>query len=196
MSKQRNKRISEEIKKIVSHLIMFNMKDPRVSKMTSVVHVDTTNDLSFTNIYISVYDPKADPQKTLEGLNSAKGFIRKEIGKELKLRITPEPVFVLDRSIENGMYINQLLKDVGADQLLEAEKREMEEARGRQLDGSDDIDEDDDDEDIDFDDEDDEFDEDEDDEDLDEDDEDYDEDRNADEDDFDEDRNTDEDEEE
>lgn len=164
MSKQRTKRISEEIKKIVSHLIMFNMKDPRISKMTSVVHVDTTNDLSFTNIYISVYDPKADPQKTLEGLNSAKGFIRKEIGKELKLRITPEPVFVLDRSIENGMHINQLLKDVGADQLLEAEKREMEEAKARQLDGGDGFDEDDDleyddEEEIDFDEEDDDFDE-------------------------------------
>lgn len=139
MSKQRTKRISEEIKKIVSHLIMFNMKDPRVSKMTSVVSVDTTNDLSFTNIYISVYDPKADPQKTLEGLNSAKGFIRKEIGKELKLRITPEPVFILDRSIENGMYINQLLKDVGADVLLEQERKEQ----MRQLDGDDDFDEDD-----------------------------------------------------
>lgn len=138
MSKQRTKRISEEIKKIVSHLIMFNMKDPRVSKMTSVVSVDTTNDLSFTNIYISVYDPKADPQKTLEGLNSAKGFIRKEIGKELKLRITPEPVFILDRSIQNGMYINQLLKDVGADVLLEQERKEQ----MRQLDG-DDLDEDD-----------------------------------------------------
>ncbi len=154
MSKQRTRRISEEIKKIVSHLIMFNMKDPRVSKMTSVVHVDTTNDLSFTNIYISVYDPKADPQKTLEGLNSAKGFIRKEIGKELKLRITPEPVFVLDRSIENGMYINQLLKDVGADKLLEAEKLEQ----LKNLDGDDDFDEDDYDEnDDDFEEEDDDF---------------------------------------
>lgn len=162
MSKQRTRRISEEIKKIVSHLIMFNMKDPRVSKMTSVVHVDTTNDLSFTNIYISVYDPKADPQKTIEGLNSAKGFIRKEIGKELKLRITPEPVFVLDRSIENGMYINQLLKDVGADKLLEAEKAEL----LRDLDGDDDFDDDYDDDD--FDDEDDDF-EDDDDEEIDED---------------------------
>lgn len=143
MSKQRTKRISEEIKKIVSHLIMVNMKDPRVSKMTSVVHVDTTNDLSYTNIYISVYDPKADPLKTLEGLNSAKGFIRKEIGRELKLRITPEPVFVLDRSIENGMYINQLLKDVGADQLLEAER--LEQQKLKNLDGDDDgLDDDDD----------------------------------------------------
>lgn len=123
MSKQRIRRISEEIKKIVSHQIMFNMKDPRVSKMTSVVHVDTTNDLSFTTIYISVYDPKADPVKTIEGLNNAKGFIRKEIGKELKLRITPEPIFKLDTSIQNGMYINQLLRDVGADKLLEEERR-------------------------------------------------------------------------
>lgn len=149
MSKQRTKRISEEIKKIVSHQIMFNMKDPRISKLTSVIHVDTTNDLSFTNIYISVYDPKADPQKTLEGLNSAKGFIRKEIGKELKLRITPEPIFKLDTSIENGMYINQLLKDVGADQLLENERLELLRAKKEAEGLSDDDDEDDDDESLD-----------------------------------------------
>lgn len=109
---------------------MFNMKDPRVSKLTSVVHVDTTNDLSYTNIYISVYDPKADPKKTIEGLNSAKGFIRKEIGKELKLRITPEPIFILDTSIQNGMHINQLLRDVGADKLLEAELAEQRRLNG------------------------------------------------------------------
>ena len=186
MSKQRTRRISEEIKKIVSHLIMFNMKDPRISKMTSVVHVDTTNDLSFTNIYISVYDPKADPKKTLEGLNSAKGFIRKEIGKELKLRITPEPVFVIDKSIENGMYINQLLKDAGVDKLVEEEKAEM--ARlakaARNLDGEE-IDEDD------FEDEDDDFDDDE----YEEDDEDGDDDESDDED-SDDDSNHDEDEDE
>lgn len=136
MAKQRTMRISEEIKKIVSHLIMFNMKDPRVSKMTSVVSVDTTNDLTYANIYISVYDPKADPLKTLEGLNSAKGFIRKEIGRELNLRITPVPIFKLDKSIENGMHINQLLKDVGADVLLEAERLENLE-RLKNLDGDD-----------------------------------------------------------
>lgn len=130
MSKQRTRRISEEIKKIVSHQIMFNMKDPRVSRMTSVVHVDTTNDLSYTTIYISVYDPKADPVKTIEGLNNAKGFIRKEIGKELKLRITPEPIFKLDTSIQNGMYINQLLRDVGADKLLEEDLKAQREANG------------------------------------------------------------------
>lgn len=137
MSKQRTRRISEEIKKIVSHQIMFNMKDPRISRMTSVVHVDTTNDLSYTTIYISVYDPKADPVKTIEGLNSAKGFIRKEIGKELKLRITPEPIFKLDTSIQNGMYINQLLRDVGADKLLEEELRAERLANGIQDDEED-----------------------------------------------------------
>lgn len=140
MSKQRTRRISEEIKKIVSHQIMFNMKDPRISRMTSVVHVDTTNDLSYTTIYISVYDPKADPVKTIEGLNSAKGFIRKEIGKELKLRITPEPIFKLDTSIQNGMYINQLLRDVGADKLLEEELKAQRLAQGIEDDEEDDAD--------------------------------------------------------
>lgn len=166
MSKQRNRRISEEIKKVVSNLIMFGIKDPRISKLTSVTHVETTNDLRYTNIFISVYDPKADPTKTLEGLNSAKGLVRKEIGKELNLRFTPEPLFKLDNSIENGMYINGLLKSVGADELLKRDTIE---------DTDEDDDFDDEDDDSDYDDEDDDFD--------DEDDDEYDEDEDDDEDD-------------
>lgn len=109
MATDRSKRISEEIKKIVSNIIMNELKDPRVSKLTSITHVDTTRDLRFTNIYVSVYDPNAEEQKTIEGLNSAKGYIRKEIGKELNLRYTPEPIFKLDRSIDNGLHINSIL---------------------------------------------------------------------------------------
>ena len=86
MGYPRNKRISEEIKKIVSHLIMYDIKDPRIPSLTSVTHVDTTRDLRFTYIYISVLDSKADKDDIIEGLNSAKGFVRKEIGKELKVR--------------------------------------------------------------------------------------------------------------
>lgn len=158
MSKQRNRRISEEIKKVVSNLIMFGIKDPRISKLTSVTFVETTNDLRYTNIFISVYDPKADPAKTLEGLNSAKGLIRKEISKELNLRVTPEPLFTLDTSISNGMHINSLLKSVGADELLRRDTIE------------DNLDEDDfEDEDDDFEDEDDDFEDDSDDDEFDED---------------------------
>jgi len=115
MGYPRNKRISEEIKKIVSHLIMYDIKDPRIPSMTSVTHVDTTRDLRFTYIYISVLDSKADKNAIVEGLNSAKGFVRKEIGKELKLRYTPEPIFKMDESIETGIYISKLINDVNKD---------------------------------------------------------------------------------
>ena len=84
MSIARGKKISEEIKKIVSHIMMFEIKDPRVSKLSSITHVEVTNDLRFVTIYISVFDPKHNVDVHIEGLNSAKGFIRKEIGKNLK----------------------------------------------------------------------------------------------------------------
>lgn len=109
MGVNRIRRISEEIKKIVSEIIRNDIKDPRVSKLTTVTFVETTNDLRFTNIYVSVYDPNADAEKTVEGLNSAKGFIRRSIGSGIDLRYTPEPIFKLDKSIENGVYINSLL---------------------------------------------------------------------------------------
>lgn len=112
MGYPRHKRISEEIKKIVSQLIMYDIKDPRIPAMTSVTHVDTTNDLRFTTIYISILDSSANRQKALEGLNSAKGFIRKAIGTELKLHYTPEPLFKVDESIENSMYMNKLISSV------------------------------------------------------------------------------------
>jgi len=108
----RTRRISEEIKKVVSNLLLFELKDPRISRMTSVTSVDTTNDLRYTNIYISVYDPNADIDQTIEGLNKAKGFIRKEIGKAIDLRYTPEPIFIKDQSIEKGVYLTNLIKKV------------------------------------------------------------------------------------
>lgn len=112
MGIQRTRRISEEIKKVVSNLLLFELKDPRISRMTSVTSVDTTNDLRYVNIYISVYDPNADIDQTIEGLNKAKGFIRKEIGKAVDLRYTPEPIFIKDQSIEKGVYLTNLINKV------------------------------------------------------------------------------------
>ena len=109
MSIARNKKISEEIKKIVGRIMLTEIKDPRVSKLSSVTHVEVTNDLRYVTIYISVFDPKHNIDVHIEGLNSAKGFIRKEIGKNLKLHYTPEPIFKPDHSIEHGMHINDIL---------------------------------------------------------------------------------------
>ncbi len=114
MSYARSKRISEEIKKVVSSLIMTEIKDPRVSKLTTVTHVETTKDLSFVYIYVSVFDRDSYKQSTIEGLNKAKGFIRREIGKRVSLRATPEPIFKLDESIENGVHMSAVINEVVA----------------------------------------------------------------------------------
>ncbi len=112
MRYSRTNRISEEIRKIVSNIIMNELKDPRVSKLTSITKVETTNDLRYTNIFISVFDDKQKMIETNEALNKAKGFIRKELGKKLNLRYIPEPIFKLDESIKQGIYMSKLIDKV------------------------------------------------------------------------------------
>lgn len=112
MSSNRINRISEEVKKVVSSVIMNGLKDPRVSTMTSVTNVEVTKDLRYANIYVSVLGDKKAGEDTIKGLESAKGFIRKEIGSKVNLRITPEPLFFLDTSIEYGIKISKMLNDL------------------------------------------------------------------------------------
>ncbi len=112
MSLKRLGRISEEIKRITSNAIMTELKDPRISPMTSVTEVEVTRDLRFAKIYISVLGNQKDKEETLKGLESGKGFIRKEIGENLNLRYTPEPLFYLDKSIEHGFKISKLLNEM------------------------------------------------------------------------------------
>jgi len=115
MNIKRVARISEEIKKIVSELLLTDLKDPRISSMTSITEVDVTNDLSYAKIYISVLGDEKAKEDTLEGLNSAKGFVRKEISKNIKLRHTPKPIFLLDESIEKGIELTKLIEEVNRD---------------------------------------------------------------------------------
>ncbi len=112
MKYARTSRISEEIKKLISNLIMNELKDPRVSKLTSITHVETTNDLRYTYVYISTFSNEYTSEETIEALNKAKGFVRKEIGKNIKLRCVPEPIFKLDESIKQGIYMSKLIKEV------------------------------------------------------------------------------------
>ncbi|QQY80696.1 ribosome-binding factor A [Keratinibaculum paraultunense] len=112
MDTRRINRISEEVKKIVSELLTMEVKDPRISPMISVTKVEVTKDLSYANIYVSVLGDQKAKDDTLEGLESAKGFIRKEIGNRIDLRYTPEPIFYLDESIERGIYMSKLIDKV------------------------------------------------------------------------------------
>lgn len=105
-------RINEEIRKIVSAVIINGLKDPRVDSLTSITYVKTTNDLRYTNIYFSVLGDESKKADTLKGLNSAKGFIRHEIGKNLDLRVVPEPIFHIDNQLEDARRINDILKQI------------------------------------------------------------------------------------
>ncbi len=112
MSINRINRINEEVKKEVSDIIR-GLKDPRIGEMTSVVAVDVTKDMRWCKVFISVFGDERQQKSTLDGLKSAAGFVRKEIGQRLGLRYTPEVLFNLDHSIEHGAHINQILHDIG-----------------------------------------------------------------------------------
>ena len=108
MASNRIGRINEEIQRELASLIP-NVKDPRVSGLISVTAVDTTPDLRYAKIYISVLD-KSDCAQVLKGLKSASGYLRRELGHALQLRYTPELTFVRDDSIDQGAHILDMLR--------------------------------------------------------------------------------------
>lgn len=107
----RTNRISEEMKKEISAIIQNELKDPRLPQMLSVMSADVTRDLRYAKVYISVLGSEEDKHNALNGLKSAAGFIRREIGHRMQLRYTPEILFELDNSIERGAYISKLIND-------------------------------------------------------------------------------------
>ena len=109
MASNRIGRINEEIQRELASLIP-NVKDPRVSGLISVTTVDTTPDLRYAKIYISVLD-KSDCAQVLKGLKSASGYLRRELGHALQLRYTPELTFVRDDSIDQGAHILDMLRN-------------------------------------------------------------------------------------
>ncbi len=111
MAAHRNDRIDEEVKRELGALIR-ELKDPRISGMVSVVAVRVTKDLRFAKAFISVLGSEEQQKSSIEGIKSAAGFIRKEIGRRINLRHTPEFSFVLDNSIEHGAYINKIISDL------------------------------------------------------------------------------------
>ena len=109
-SNNRTRRIAEEIRKIVSTMLINGIKDPRINSLVSVTDVEVTSDLSYAYVYVSILG--GDEESTLEGLKSACGYIRREVGKSLKIRHTPEIIFKIDDSLLKGMYMDELIKKV------------------------------------------------------------------------------------
>jgi ribosome-binding factor A len=110
-SEQRAQRVAERIKEEMAD-ILRRVKDPRVG-FASVVRVECSSDLRYAKVYISVFGPEADQQATMRGLENAKGFIRSELGRRVRLFHTPELHFALDTSIAHGDRIARLLAGLG-----------------------------------------------------------------------------------
>ena len=109
MASNRIGRINEEIQRELATLIR-TVKDPRVHGLVSITAVETTPDLRFCKVHVSVLD-KSDVKEVVKGLESAAGYLRRELGRALNLRYTPELQFVEDDSIDQGAHILSLLRD-------------------------------------------------------------------------------------
>ena len=112
MVNYRNGRINEEIKKEVSNTIQNKIKDPRLSAMVSVTNVDTTRDLSYTKVYVSIFGNDLAKKETLQALKSSTGLIRKEIGLHVKLRHVPQVIIELDETIEKAIHLESIFSKI------------------------------------------------------------------------------------
>ena len=112
MSKHRKDRINEEVKRVLSDIIRTELKDPRISMMCSVIAAEVTPDLKFAKVFISILGNEEEKKNSLAGLNSAAGYIRRELSTRIDLRNYPELHFQLDNTIEHGAKILGILNEI------------------------------------------------------------------------------------
>jgi len=111
MANKRAVRVGELLKEEISQIVLREMKDPRIG-FVSVTDVEVSGDLRHAKVFISVYGSDQEKKETLEGLQQAQGFVRKLVGERIKIHHTPEIIFRYDDSIENGVHISEIIKDL------------------------------------------------------------------------------------
>ena len=111
MSNNRMDRINEEVKKEVSNIINYELKNPNIKGMITVTNVKVTPDLRYAKLQVSMLNVK-DKKENLKELKTSSGYIRSEIAKRINLRYTPELIFELDESIEYGAHISDILRTI------------------------------------------------------------------------------------
>lgn len=110
---RRVSRVSSLIKREVSQMLLYDIKDDRVGAgMVSVTEVEVSGDLQHAKIFVSIYGTPEAKTETMEGLRSSAPFVRRELGQRMRLRRTPEIAFLEDTSLERGDLILHLLNDL------------------------------------------------------------------------------------
>ena len=111
MRSQRSLRVGEQIQKELSALLLKGLKDPRVGFVT-ITEVKVTSDLGLARIYFTVMGEENVRRETTQGLTSAGSYLRRELGKRLRLRHVPELIFEFDSALEYGNRIESLLQEI------------------------------------------------------------------------------------
>jgi ribosome-binding factor A len=114
-------RVGDQILKEIATLLLNRVKDPRVKGVT-ITGTKLSNDLKMARVYFSVIGEKSEVEMALNGLNSAKGFIKREIGLRMKLRYVPEIKFVHDPSLESGSYLDGIFQEIQKNDGVRREK--------------------------------------------------------------------------
>lgn len=122
----RVEKVQELMKQEISQIILRELKDPRIGFVT-VTSVECTGDLREAKVYVSLMGNEAQVKACWSGLNSSLGFIRREIGKRIRLRVTPELSFALDKSLDYSAHIQELLLKIKAEDEAKAKDSAPEE---------------------------------------------------------------------
>ena len=109
----RIEKVTSEIQKALSQIIQTDVRDVRVQEhFGSITRIDLSRDMQYARVFISVYGPAEDQKDFMEGLESAKGYIRSELGRRVRLRVVPELNFKLDHALEQGTRVLSLLNEM------------------------------------------------------------------------------------
>ena len=135
----RQGRLGEEIRRIISEMLIHGVKDPRLSGMISLTGVEVTSDGSYATCFGSILglnqnqeERQKEAEDVLAGLNSAKGLFKREIGHQIKLRHVPELIFKIDESLEYGRHISEIIGTLGIENYQNDEEVDNKETDGEE----------------------------------------------------------------
>jgi ribosome-binding factor A len=111
MEGKRSEKVADLIQREVSEMLVKSIKDPRIGFVT-ITKVTVSEDCRFAKVYFSVAGTLAERESSGKGLDSAKGYVRRELGRRLQLRYTPEIVFQFDPSIEYAIHMEEVIRNI------------------------------------------------------------------------------------
>jgi ribosome-binding factor A len=123
MEGKRSEKVADLIQKEISQMLVKSIKDPRIGFVT-ITRVTVSEDCRFAKVYFSVVGTPAERKSSMKGLDSAKGYVRKELGRRVRLRYTPEIMFQFDPSIEYAIHMEELIQSLHQEKEPHGEEEE------------------------------------------------------------------------